>query len=95
MEKEVLTPATVISRNPELVHSEIDGEVVMMSVDSGKYYSLDRIGSRIWELLEDPVSISVLVERLLREFQVERQTCVEDVIAFLRQLDDDDMLKIH
>lgn len=94
MAEKQLTATSVIVRSSELVSSDIDGEVVMMSIENGKYYGLDQVGSRIWEVLEKPLPISELIEQLLIEFEVERETCEKDVMYFLQKLDDDNMLEI-
>ena len=52
---------SIVARSEGLVTSNLDGEVVMMSIDNGKYYGLDAIASQIWELLETPCSIRALV----------------------------------
>jgi len=95
MSKKQLTATAVIARSSELVSSDIDGEVVMMSIENGKYYGLDKVGSRIWEIIENPLSISALIEQLLLEFKVDRETCEKDVMCFLEKLDDDNMLEIQ
>ena len=94
MDEKQLTEASVIARSSELVSSDIDGEVVMMSIENGKYYGLDLVGSRIWEVLENPLPVSDLIDQLLVEFEVDRETCEKDVMYFLQKLDDDDMLEI-
>ena len=94
MAEKQLTGASVIARSSELVSSDIDGEVVMMSIENGKYYGLDQVGSRIWEVLENPLPVSDLIDQLLVEFEVERETCEKDVMYFLQKLDDDNMLEI-
>ena len=77
---------SVVQRNPKLIANQMDGEVVMMSIDNGEYYGLDEIGSRIWELIELPVSISCLVDSLTNEFEVEKAECENDTIEFLDDL---------
>ena len=94
MGEKQLMANSVIVRSSELVSSDIDGEVVMMSIENGKYYGLDKVGSRIWEVLENPLSVSELIDQLLVEFEVERETCEKDVMYFLQKLDDDNMLEI-
>ena len=47
MKNRKITTETVISQTEEIVDSNIDGETVMMSIENGKYYGLDDIGSRI------------------------------------------------
>ena len=74
MVEKQLTTASLIARSSELVSSDIDGEVVMMSIENGKYYGLDKVGSRIWELLEDQFLVSDLIDKLLGEFSVDRDT---------------------
>ena len=95
MGEKQLTANSVIVRSSELVSSDIDGEVVMMSIENGKYYGLDKVGSRIWEVLENSLSVSELIDQLLVEFEVERETCEKDVMYFLQKLDDDNMLEIR
>jgi len=76
----------VIKRSSELVSSNMDGETVMMSIDNGEYYGLDPIGSRIWELLENPIEVNALLETLLEEFDVTKEQCLDDTLEFLNQL---------
>ena len=89
-----ITTETVIKQIEEIVASDIDGETVMMSVENGKYYGLDDIGSRIWELIERPIRISDLIDRLLERFDVDRETCEKDVVKFLNELNDDRIVAV-
>ena len=95
MKKKEITTDTVISQIEEIVASDIDGETVMMSIENGKYYGLDDIGSRIWELIERPVKVSDLIDTLLERFDVDRETCERDVLKFLNELNDDKVLKVE
>ena len=95
MKKKEITTDTVISQIEEIVDSDIDGETVMMSIENGKYYGLDDIGSRIWELIEKPIKVSDLIDTLLERFDVDRETCERDVLKFLNELNDDKVLKVE
>jgi len=94
MKEKVITTDSVITQIEEIVASDIDGETVMMSVENGKYYGLDNVGSRIWELIERPVKISKLIDTLLEQFDVDRETCEKDVLTFLNQLNEDKILTV-
>jgi hypothetical protein len=85
---------TTIKRNPELVSSDIDGEKVMMSLENGEYFGLDPVGSRIWELIENPISVDRLISLLLEEFEVGEAQCNSDTIEFLNQLQEKNLLII-
>jgi hypothetical protein len=89
-----LSPETIVRRNPKLIANQMDGEIVMMSIDNGEYYGLDEIGSRIWELLETPVRISDLIASLTEEFEVEKDECYNDTLEFLGDLKEKQLLII-
>lgn len=86
MENHTLSSESIVSRNRDLVTSDIDGEVVMMSIEKGNYYGMDLIGSRIWELIEQPVMVSDLIGTLIEEFEVTREICEKDVVTFLSEM---------
>jgi len=89
-----LSPATVVVRSTDQVSGELDGKVVLLSIQNGEYYNMNEVGSRIWELLEKPTSVAGLVDRLLVEFEVERTVCEQEVGAFLAKLQQDGLLVI-
>ncbi len=81
-----ITMESVIRRIDDIVTSEIDGEVVMMSIEKGEYYGLDLIGSDIWERMETRVKVTELIELLLEKYDVDQETCQKDVLGFLNEL---------
>ena len=92
--KKEIAPETILQRKSELLFNEIDGEVVMLSIENSEYYGMDKVGSRIWELLEQPVSFKVLVAKLMEEYEVSKQQCAEDTLAFLKKLTDKNLVII-
>lgn len=77
---------TTIKHNPELVSTDVDGEKVMMSIENGEYFGLDPVGSRIWELIENPIRVESLVNLLVDEFDVTKEQCEIDTLEFLNEL---------
>ncbi len=64
----------------------MDEEVVMMSVEKGNYYGLNRVGSEIWEKLTEPLTVGSLCDKLMQEFDVEKEQCEREVITYLEKL---------
>ncbi len=91
--KSILTES-IVSQIEDIVASDIDDEVVMMSVEKGQYYGLDSIGSRVWKLIEKPIKVSELIAALILKYDVDRETCTRDVLAFLEKLHEDGILKV-
>ena len=83
---------TVIRRKHDVLFNEIDGEVVMLSVKNSEYYGIDEVGSRIWELLESPLSVDELIGLLTEEYDVSQEQCRHDTLAFLEKLSEKDLL---
>jgi len=69
-----------------MVSGNMDGEVVMLSLQRGEYFGLDKIGSRIWELIEHTVKVDEVRIILMDEYEVDEETCLKDLIEFLDDL---------
>lgn len=94
MQNKKISMESIVSQMEDIVASGIDDEVVMMSVENGRYYGLDSIGSRVWELIGKPIKVSELIADLLLKYDVDRGTCERDVLEFLGQLNEDGILKV-
>ncbi len=83
---------TKIVRNTSLLSSEIDGETVMMSVEQGNYYGINKVGTEIWKLIETPMTVREVCETLVKEYKVDRGVCENEVILFLNELTDEHII---
>jgi len=81
-----LTMNSVVKRRPEIVHSDMDGEIVMMSIEQGEYYGIDAIGAEIWTMLEEARSIREICASLCERYDVDESVCQQDVMRFLEQM---------
>lgn len=81
-----LDASTPIIRHPDLVAAEMDGDLVMMSIEKGEYYGVSGVGPRIWELLEAPVTVEQMTTTLCEEFEVDAVSCLRDTLNFVREL---------
>jgi hypothetical protein len=95
MSKTTVALTTVIAQSPELVSTNIEGQTALLSIHNGAYYGMDRVGSRVWALIEQPRAVSAVVDQLLKEFAVERPTCEQHVLTFLQKLADADLLVVQ
>ncbi len=81
-----MSPNALLSRNPETIATEIDGEVVLMSLVTGRTFGLDKRASRIWSLLEQPRTIEAIVTELLKVYDTTPEKCLAGVITFASNL---------
>jgi hypothetical protein len=80
-------------QSPDLMISDLDGDTVMMSLERSAYFGLDSIGSRIWQLLAQPITIQALCNQLAAEYEVDEATCQRDVVKFVQQLLDEGLIR--
>jgi len=76
----------IIQRKEGMISSNIDGEAVMMSVENGKYYGLNELGTAIWELTENDISFEEIINKLMEDYEVEHKDCLRDVSEFLNDI---------
>ena len=84
----------VIRRRASLLEADVSGELVALNVDSGTCYGFNRTATRIWELIQDPISIGDLCDRLTAEFAIDRATCVREVTKLVSELESDRLVEI-
>ena len=84
----------VVSRRNDIDTTDLNGEIVMMDLEKGRYFSLNGVGSRIWEIIEEPIGINKIVDCLLEEYDVNRNECEENVLEFLGKLYDANIIAV-
>lgn len=78
----------------EQVHSQAVGEeTVLLDFGSECYFGLDRVGTRVWQLLAEGRSPAGIVDTLLDEFAVGRDRLTEDVDELLSRLEEAGLIR--
>lgn len=66
--------------------TQIDDEIVMLNLENNEYYGLNKTATKIWNLLKEPITIGNIVENLLHEYEIDKETCEVEVKNFLMEL---------
>jgi hypothetical protein len=77
--------ATVVAA-PDVLASEFSDEVVILNLSDGIYYSLDKVGARVWSLLKSPIRVGVIRDVIVSEFEVDESRCLNDLRDLLVNL---------
>jgi hypothetical protein len=87
---------THYSRQVDALHADVNGDLIVMSAETFDYFSLEGVGSRIWELLEPgPITVESITATLIAEFEVDEDTCSQAVTAFLNEAQQSGIVVIH
>jgi hypothetical protein len=81
-----LTPASRIVASTDHAAAQVGGETVILSMAAGRYFGMGSIGTRIWQLLQQPITIDVLRRDIVSGYRVDAARCEADLIAFVGQL---------
>lgn len=60
-----------------------DGRTVLLDVDRQRYFGIDEVGTRIWELLAQEESAEAIIARMADEYDAPRERIAADVERFL------------
>ncbi len=75
-----------LHKSDNLLAQEIDGEVVILNLDTEVYFALEGVGLRVWQLMDEETSFAGILNRLETEYDVERARLQTDVEAFVGAL---------
>jgi hypothetical protein len=64
----------------------VDGELVLLNLETEQYYGLDGVGTAIWDALSMNTTVEDALQDLLGRFDVERGTLESDVDGLLGEL---------
>ena len=77
----------LIQRNPNFKTAEIDDELVCIDESTGAYIGINCTGKLILEILEDPLPISTVIDKISEKFPEENiEQLVNDLFSFINNL---------
>ena len=83
----------MIVRNPEVCAAELDGEICLFEPVKSEYLNLNKTGSAIWNLLEEPNTMEFLLTELQSRYVVDYSTCRQETEEFIREAIERGMLQ--
>lgn len=73
-----------VIRSPDLIATEMDGDIVIMHVNSDQYVGISGVGPRIRTWLERPMTIEQITNTIVSEYRVDEQICRGDILIFVQ-----------
>ncbi len=81
--------------NPNVQGTTLDGETVLLDLSSGRYYTLNRVGTAIWEHCTGGNSLRSIHEALCKRFEAPAERIADDLLALVTQLGHEGLLTIE
>jgi hypothetical protein len=77
---------------PPVIHQTLDGEVIVVNLDSGVYYSLVGSAAGVWASLEEGASAGQAVEDAVGRYDAPRQVVEAAVTRFVDELHEEGLI---
>jgi len=83
-----------ITISSEVLAQEVDGETVLLDLQSENYFGLDAVGTRIWQLLQEHKQPQKVFDTLLEEYEVDAKQLEQDLQVLLDKLIDAELITV-
>lgn len=71
----------------DVIFEEVDDQVVLLSLDGGRYYKLNGSGSRVWALIQELGELGKVQDAMVREFDADQAEVRRDVATLVADLE--------
>ena len=73
---------------------EVDGEMVLLDMNSENYFGLDEVGTAIWQAMQESGSLEKVYQAMLEQYEVEPEVLQKDLLDFVQKLNDSGLAEI-
>lgn len=74
---------------------EVDGEMVLLDMNSENYFGLDEVGCAIWQSMQEHKVLQGVYDTMLESYDVEPDRLEKDLLAFVEQLRDAGLIELQ
>ncbi len=90
----MLTLDTTLQIPAQVLYTTVEQEAVLLNTLTNKYYSLNEVGARCWNLLAKGQSLREAYHVLLGEFEVESPQLEKDLLELIERLEKSGLVEI-
>ena len=90
----MLTTSDKATPDSDVIVTELDGEAVLLNLETKLYFSLNATGVAIWKLLEEGLTLGQIGERLFQEYDVTPEKAQQSVLDLVGQLNDEKLVSV-
>ncbi|MFC1884949.1 PqqD family protein [Thermodesulfobacteriota bacterium] len=88
-------PEKYISKGKDIKYKELESKSVLLNLETGRYYTLNKVGTFIWELIDGKINTHDIIDRVIERFSVDRDVASNDVKALLESLREEGLIELH
>ena len=86
----ILNQKLSISENA--LAQEVNGEIVILNIESESYYTLDTVRTKFWQLFTDSDNVEMVIQQLVKIYTIDEVALRRDVTKFVEELVEEELL---
>ena len=90
-----VSPESVVVVSKDQMASDVAGETVILGLTAGRYYGVDAVGARVWQLIQTPTAFADVQRTIVSEYDVEPARCEADLLALLQKMADAGLVEVR
>lgn len=90
-----ISSKSIIVATSAQASSSLGEEVIILQFDSGVYFGLNGIGGLIWSQIQSPCRVEEILDAVVREYEVDSDSCMQDLVNLLRELHQKGLVEIR
>jgi hypothetical protein len=84
----------IFQTSDDLAWRDVNNEMVVLNIHSGKYITFNNIGREIWLKITEGNKIAEIVDDIVKDYNIDREKVTEDVKEFIGDLVQKKVLKL-
>lgn len=83
----------VLKHSSDVQFTVLDDEAVLLNLNNGHYYTLNHVGTTIWESLDGCRPLNDALDQLCNQFDVDRGRAHDDLVALVVRMEHEGLLQ--
>ena len=87
-------PDQIVRISEGAIAQEVNGETVILDLNSQQYFSLDKTGTRIWQLLQEKLNTREVYQEMRNEYEVDEEELRQDIDSLIASLVEEGLVSL-
>jgi hypothetical protein len=83
---------SLVKDSNQIIERVVAGEALLINLATGDYYSLDSVGTTIWESIDGKRTVEDLADLICAEYNADKGQVAVDVLRLVEHLADEGLL---
>ncbi|ADQ66755.1 coenzyme pqq synthesis protein d (pqqd) [Halogeometricum borinquense DSM 11551] len=83
-----IAPEKTVVASADVVAADVGGERLLLNLDTGLYHGMNPVGTRIFELIDEPQTVEAVAAAIEEEYDIESEVAAADVREYVETLVD-------